>query len=90
MTTRTRNDLPTIRVKREVYEQMREDAAARGMSMPAFIEYLYGFYHLKDIDDLISRYKKIVQLGLDLRQIAQTDVLASYLSTVIRRLGLRR
>lgn len=90
MPTKTRSDRPTIRVTREVYEQLRQDAAARGMTMPAFIEYLYAFYQLRYIDDLISRYKKIVQLGLDLTQIAQTDVLASYLSTVIRRLGLRR
>lgn len=81
----------SLRVSLEIYEEMKAEVAARGpgYTMSDYIIYLHNFYYLRHLEDVPPQLRRIVTLGLDLRQIMQLSVLRSYLDTIMNWLGQR-
>ena len=69
-------------------ERLKEDAHSRQMSVADFVDLLYSFYDMKELELFLLRLKDLHRQGYTPIQLAYLSVLYTYLAWLDEKVGL--
>ena len=81
--------MSTFRLKSDSAASIKAAAAARGLTVGQYVEYLHESASGQHLEHLIFIIANVVAVGPDHRQIAVLSALFTYLTEVRVRLGFR-